>query len=261
MLLVTGLVLELCVGSCKPHANAIITAQSDSTEKSLVAPLDRTLPIAQSQSKDDSTVLYKMSYLDDYGLRHYQKVYIERQDWHSSNYERMLTYPSFETFDEDDWRGYNEWFSQLKKKFPEPLPKVSLDDCPQAWIPLCCYKGKYYIHELKARYPFWLNDSLHIERNMDGAYPSKINSFEKLSKTHYHAQLESIDYCEDFDLYWVDLAKKVAVVHYGNRYSLHVARETAHLFDMIAWDFQEMPDGDEVEMDSVDFEKLIGGCE
>lgn len=66
-----------------------------------------------------------------------------------------------------------------------------------------------------------------------------------------------------YDFYLVDTLRRIGVLaeHLPDsqtRYRLLVADENAAEFDLLVWDFAEIPGGGEVARDTLDFCKMIG---
>ena len=99
---------------------------------------------------------------------------------------------------------------------------------------------------------------------MDGSRFTVIESFEKPASGHY--RIVSLDFFERkrmrFDLYRLDSVRGASalVVHRDSELlyrKLMVPRESAERYDLLEWDCTEMPYGNEVAYDDLDFDKLI----
>lgn len=207
--------------------------------------------------ENDTTFLYRFA-TNVQGYHCFADIYIEK-DRQSESYQRILKCAS--TYEGNE--SYDAELKQLKEKHPQSFPKYSLSDLPRTWIPLCSFQNKYYINELDAYYPCWITDSLYIKNYMDGPTPFIIQTFKQISPTHYHFDLMRWDNLSHIDLQIIDKERKIAIVTTDEQESnrkwqtLYVAKETAPLFDLIAWYSSDMPNGNEIDFDEIDFDTLL----
>ena len=211
--------------------------------------------------ENDTTFLYKKTHQEGKYTTN-TKIYIDKKEWNSEAYRRWLSYTSLDSL---TLASLSKRLEPLKKKYPESLAKHSLHGCPQTWIPLCSFQGKLYLYDGNNQLQF--NDPLFITNSME-ITPYLIRSFNQVSPTHYRGQLCSeygnLPFDGSLDLYMIDAKRKVAIIREGGKYkeyALYVAKETAHLFDMINWRCDEEPEGDEIEFDKINYPKLIAGQE
>ena len=218
--------------------------------------------------ENDTTFLFQSSDYNPYGgyIRHC-RAYIDKN--RDSESHRLLDACS--TPDYDDWSRDN--FAQSldilkKERHPGSFPVHSLQDCPRTWIPIDSYRGEYYV-DMLYWYPIWINDSLFVRQMMDGPYPSVIDAFERIDPAHYRFRTTAgYPDVQQADIFIVDSVRKIAVFAFSNDndsrkkplfYGLYAPLETARELDLVEWDFTDLPDGDEIAWDRLDFEAMIAG--
>lgn len=204
--------------------------------------------------ENDTTFLYK-SVCHQGEYRRYCKAYIEKNR-QAPVYRFILSGSSLDSLDEWNANSFKQNLERIKEEHPAPLPLHSLHGCPEAWIPLCSFQGRCYINVLDF-YPFWLTDSVYVEQYMDGPMPDLIESSEQPGPARYRFRTAEIT----LDLHIIDTVRKIAAVMRSDMShpALYVARETACLFDVVDWDSSEVPMGDEVDWDDIDWRELIPG--
>ena len=215
--------------------------------------------------ENDTTFLYQSSVYDpEHDRTSHCRAYIE-MNRESESYRLLAscTTPGYNDWNRDSFAQYLEL---LKEQHPEPLPVYSLQECPRAWIPICSYRGKYYV-DMLYWYPIRITESLFVRQMMDGPFPSIIDAFERIDPTHYCFRTTAgyLD-IQQVDVYIVDPVRKIAVFAFSGeepenpRYlGLYAPPETVREMDLIEWDFTESPDGDEIDWDEPDYEALIAG--
>lgn len=195
------------------------------------------------------------------GFHYFEDVYIETNR-QSTTFQRVLNRAYNILLDQEE----KEYFDDVVKRYKdinkqESLVKHPVSDISKGWIPLQSFQGKYYINSIDIFQLFWITDSLYIRNYMDGPTPYIIHSFKKVSPTHYQIHLGQKDSLI-IDFYIIDDKKKIAIVVKSmpksdhKEISLFVSSETAHLFDLIAWNSSQVP-YDHIVYDKIDFQKLI----
>lgn len=286
LILLIGLLSAGCLGRRTANENtdnnvtaALPAADSAVAETAVaetaVAPVCDSIPEANPEARNferhgpfvenDTTFLYQSSVYDpEHDRTSHCRAYIE-MNRESESYRLLAscTTPGYNDWNRDSFAQYLEL---LKEQHPEPLPVYSLQECPRAWIPICSYRGKYYV-DMLYWYPIWITESLFVRQMMDGPFPSIIDAFERIDPTHYCFRTTAgyLD-IQQVDVYIVDPVRKIAVFAFSGeepenpRYlGLYAPPETVREMDLIEWDFTESPDGDEIDWDEPDYEALIAG--
>lgn len=213
--------------------------------------------------ENDTTFLYRSSvYNPEYDYTSHCSVYIERNRESASH--RLLAACSTPGYDDWNRDAYAQSLKFLKERHPEPLPVYSLQECPRTWIPIASFRGAYYV-DMFYFYPIWITDSLFVRQMMDGPFPSVIEAFERIGPAHYRFRTTAgYTDVERVDLYIVEPVRKIAVFAFANGqevlfHGLYAPLETACQMELVEWDCTDLPAGDEVDWDSVDYEALIVG--
>lgn len=213
--------------------------------------------------ENDTTFLYQSSVYDsEYDCTSHCRVYIEKNLESSSH--RLLAACSSPGYDDWSREAYAQYLKLLKELHPEPFPVFSLQECPRIWIPIASFQGAYYVDMLDF-YPIWITDSLFVRQMMDGPYPSVIDAFERIDPTHYRFRTTAgYTDVKQVDIFIADTLRKIAVFAFSDEqkslfYGLYAPLETACGMELVEWDFTDLPDGDEVDWGSVDYEALIAG--
>lgn len=207
----------------------------------------------------DTLCLYRNSYRVGEEELHC-RVYVERNR-KSEEYRRILAGAAF---DEEDRRDLAYWLEVRRRNTPEPLARHDRRGCPEVWLPLVRVSGTYYLDGGVYNYPCRITDSLVVRQMMDGPWPQVIETFEEPERGHYRIFTSAIGSGEreQLDIYLlksngVRLALFVRKQEKASSAELFVPSEEALRFDLLVWDFPEMPMGDEVTYDEIDYRKLI----
>lgn len=205
----------------------------------------------------DTLYYHKRSYTVN-GSEEHCNVYVERNR-DAECFRRLLS-------DDRFCRGQEleERLAELHEKMPLPFRRHDRMECPETWLPLVQVGGERYLDGGVYNYPLRITDSLVEEVMMDGSRFTVIESFEKLASGH--CRIVSLDFFERkrmcFDLYRLDSVRGASalVVHCDTALlyrKLMVPRESAERYDLLEWDCTELPYGNEVAYDDLDFDKLI----
>ena len=191
------------------------------------------------------------------GLRDYCRVFVDKNRL-SANYERMRAAASLDS--ERNRRDFGELAAALREKYPGAIRRFDRRGCPEAWQRLASVEGEYYIDERMA-YPIRITDSLFVEQMQDGPWPSLIESFGNPAHGHYTFRTRTLHgETRRFDLFVIDTQRSVGVLveHSGaeKQYTLLAAGEVSPHFDLLVWESAEMPSGNEIPYDDIDFEAL-----
>lgn len=152
----------------------------------------------------------------------------------------------------------------LRRKHPGEFTRRDLQGLPAAWLPLVSVKGELYIDGGVESYPLYLTDSLFIEQSQDGPWPSIYTRFERPEAGRLQFRTNSPYPPEGdraWDFYLIDPEQGIAVLaeHVGSqtRYRLLAAEERTGNFGLLVWECTELPAGDEVPRDTLDFRRMI----
>ena len=277
IMLVAGLLTGMMSCTSKTASNK----QTDSTAiDSIRLTLIETVPFQITDSTDsvkkdtfsyekkgpfvenDTTFLYRFATNND-GYYCFEDAYIER-DRQSKSYQQILNYASTYLLDHWDVEQFDYELKYLREKHPQSFPKHTLsDDFPKTWIPICSFQNTYYINELNACYTSFFTDSLYIKQNMDGPMPYIIQSFKRVTPTHYLFDLIRHDNLCHLDLQIIDTERKIAIITTEDQesdrkwHTLYIAKDTAPLLDAICWNSTDMPEDSHVDFDEIDFDALL----
>ena len=208
----------------------------------------------------DTTLLFTQIVRNDNGNNDSISIYIDKYK-QSDNYlllqQQISNYLSGKNISFINNITYNN----LKKKYPKPLPIHTLDSLKTAWIPLCSYKGTYYINELEA-YPIIINDSLFMETGIDEPCVSIITSAKEITPEHFQLQLARESSSQTYDLYLIDNKRQIMIFAWKSfegeqRYRLYTNKAGIPLFDMIVWNCNFEPNGNEIKFDDIDYKQLL----
>lgn len=246
--LLAGVLLVGCTGG-RPQAKAPQTALSAEAELCTAV----VVPFVEG----DTLYYHKRSYTEN-GFEEHCNVYVERNRG-AECFRRLLS-------DDRFCRGQEleERLAELREKMPLPFRRHDRMGCPEAWLPLVQVGGERYLDGGAYNYPLRITDSLVEEVMMDGSRFTVIESFEKPAPGHY--RIVSLDFLDRkrrrFDLYRLDSVRGASalVVHRDSELlyrKLMVPRECAERYDLLEWDCTELPYGNEVAYDDLDFDKLI----
>lgn len=246
--LLAGVLLVGCTGG-RPQAKAPQTTLSADAELCTAVEV----PFVEG----DTLYYHKRSYTEN-GSEEHCNVYVERNRG-AECFRRLLS-------DDRFCRGQEleERLAELREKMPLPFRRHDRMGCPETWLPLVQVGGERYLDGGVYNYPLRITDSLVEEVMMDGSRFTVILSFEKPASGHY--RIVSLDFFERkrmrFDLYRLDSLRGASalVVHCDTALlyrKLMVPRECAERYDLLEWDCTELPYGNEVAYDDLDFDKLI----
>ena len=190
LILLIGLLSAGCLGRRTANDNtdnnvtAALPAADSAVAETAVAPVCDSIPEANPEARNferhgpfvenDTTFLYQSSVYDpEHDRTSHCRAYIE-MNRESESYRLLAscTTPGYNDWNRDSFAQYLEL---LKEQHPEPLPVYSLQECPRAWIPICSYRGKYYV-DMLYWYPIWITESLFVRQMMDGPFPSIIDA-------------------------------------------------------------------------------------
>lgn len=194
------------------------------------------------------------------GFRDYCRVFVDGNR-SSANYDRLRRAASLDT--ESNRRDFEELAAALNARFPGRIRRFDLRGCPEVWQRLVSVAGEYYLDGLN-RYPVRITDSLFVEQMQDGPWPSLLEAFEEPEPGHYRFRVRTLhDETRRFDLYLADSPRPIALLvehdDAAERYRLLAAGEASSHFDLLVWESAEMPSGNEIPYDAVDFEALMTG--
>ena len=246
--LLAGVLFVGCTGG-RPQAKAPQTALSADAELCTA----RAVPFVEG----DTLYYHKRSYTVN-GSEEHCNVYVERNR-DAESFRRLLS-------DDRFCRGQEleERLAELREKVPLSFPRHDRAGCPETWFPLVQVGGERYLDGGVYNYPLRITDSLVEEVMMDGSRFTVIESFENPAPGHY--RIVSLDFFDRkrmrFDLYRLDSVRGASalVVHSDTALlyrKLMVPRESAEQYDLLEWDCTELPYGNEVAYDDLDFDKLI----
>lgn len=238
--------------------DSIVSTPTDSLKKSIYRYAKKG-PFVEN----DTTFLYRSATNAYNGCPEYEDIYIER-DRQSKSYQQVLNYASTYLSDHSDVEDFDYQLKYLREKHPQAFPKHTLsDDFPKTWIPICSFQNTYYMNELYAYYTSFFTDSLYIKRDMDGPVPYIIQSFKRVSPTHYLFDLIRYDNRCHLDLQIIDAERKIAIITTDDQesgrkwHTLYIAKDTAPLLDAICWNSTDMPEDTNVDFDEIDFDSLF----
>lgn len=213
-----------------------------------------------SAEQEDTLYLYRHTYRAN-GHTEHCRIYVER-DRNSESWRRLMAGTSLGEWDrQEDMEG---WLSLYRKRHPGPLARHDRKGCPEVWLPLVRVGGTYYLDGGVYNYPCRITDSLVVWKTMDGAFPEVIESYEEPERGHYRIFISSTasDDKSQLDVYLLrEREKRFAVFARKERgevgMQLFVPCDEASEFDLLVWDFTELPMGNEVIYDRIDYRKLI----
>lgn len=246
--LLAGVLLVGCTGG-RPQAKALQTALSAEAELCAAAEV----PFVEG----DTLYHHKRSYTVN-GSEAHCNVYVERNRG-AECFRRLLSDDRF-----CRGRELEERLAEFHEKMPLPFRRHDRMGCPETWLPLVQVGGERYLDGGVYNYPLRITDSLVEEVMMDGSRFTVIVAFEKPASGHY--RIVSLDFFERkrmrFDFYRLDSVRGASalVVHRDSELlyrKLMVPRESAERYDLLEWDCTELPYGNEVAYDDLDFDKLI----
>lgn len=211
--------------------------------------------------RNDTLFFYDYSHRDTTnGFLDFCRVFVDKNRL-SANYSRIQQLAAPDS--EQNRRDFEELTVALRAEYPSAIRRHDLRGCPGTWLQLALVDGEYYLDELHM-YPIAITDSLFVEQTQEGPWPSLLETFERPAPDHYRFRTRGLRGEErSFDLYLTDTIRQVAVLaeHEGDatRYQLLTAGEFPPPFDLLVWESSEMPTGDEIRRDTLDFEALIAG--
>lgn len=188
----------------------------------------------------------------------YHAIYIEK-DTSSTMWKSVVSF-EFNHFDSATFAEQKKKIGRLNKRIP------GLSDQPLRFVPLHVYKGKYYLYhpsDFYGHYRFELNNSYLLDFSGEGPYPNKVKQLTKVSKKHWIIERSPHWTGSRVDIQWVDIEKGIVVLSFsknndsiGSVKYLMVDVQQAWRFPMIV-NYCTTNREDEVEFDTIDFEKLI----
>lgn len=228
------------------------TAATSANSRSTTAPAAPFL-------RDDTLFFCDYSRCDSAdGFRYRCRVFVDK-DRRSANYARIRTATALDV--EPNRRDFETLTAALRDKYTGQMRRHDRQGCPEAWQRLASVAGTCYL-DGRTVYPIRITDSLFVEQMQDGPWPSLIESFEAPAPGHWRFRVRTLHgEVRRFDLYLADNLRGVAVLEERDgteRYRLLAAGEVSPHFDLLVWENSEMPSGNEVPYDPVDFEALTG---
>lgn len=189
------------------------------------------------------------------------KVFVDA-DRSSANRRRLQRITSLSS--DENSRDYARIVQSLRMKHPGPFQHRDRQGLPGTWLPLVSVRGRLYIDYLNF-YPVHLTDSLFVEHSQDGPWPSVYTRFETPEAGHIRFASNSSYPPEkerSFDFYLLDSLRGIALLaeHLPDsrtHYRLLATEENSANFDLLVWEFTEIPDGDEVARDTLDYRRMI----
>lgn len=211
--------------------------------------------------RNDTLFFYDYSRRDTVnGFLDFCRVFVDKNRL-SANYSRIQQLAAPDS--EQNRRDFEALTAALRAEYPDAIRRHDLRGCPGTWLQLAPVDGEYYLDELRM-YPITITDSLFVEQTQDGPWPSLLDTFESPAPGHYRFSTRGLrSTLRSYDLYLTDTLRRIAVLaeHEGDatRYQLLAAGEFPPQFDLLVWESSEMPTGDEVRRDPIDFEALTAG--
>lgn len=246
---------------CPAAATALRPAAADDSKSGTSRKEDATIGKTPFLRNDTLFFCDRQETIDGFTMT--IKVFVD-SDRTSENRLRLRNISSL-----DSGRNRRELadnIAYLRKRHPGAFPRHELRDMPVTWLPLRSVQGELYIDELNF-YPVHLTDSLLIEECQDGPWPSVYTHFEQSEAGRIHFRTGSADaYSAEgdrtFDFRLIDTLRKIAILaehggHAETRYRLLVADTAADRFDLLVWECSELPYGDEVPCDTLDYSEIM----
>jgi len=122
-------------------------------------------------------------------LFHYKHYYVYNETdtcYHARYYEKNHQSKAYnEVIDfckRTDFVNVN--YQTLKETYPQQITKHNLYDLQNVWIPLDCYKGKYYLADNYYYFKI-VADTFLVENDMEGLNYSVYESIKQVSPKEY----------------------------------------------------------------------------
>lgn len=208
--------------------------------------------------RNDTLFFLDDEHVESDGFRTILKVYVET-DRNSKAFRRFCGVAAPDS--EYNRSAFEANLRHLRKKVPEALKRHDLHGCPTMWLPLCSVGGRYYFDGLNP-YPISITDSLFVHQYMDGPWPARIDGFELSEPGHYRFLTTSLNgERNEIDLCMIDTLRRIAVLRelHGSdaTFRLLAASEPVDRFDLLVWECNDLPNGDEIPVDTIDFDRLL----